>query len=138
MARTNRLGVVEWTIEDAAGTDTIILSASLSNQKKVEEATGKGFFEYISTMDVDTMTDQEGNELPTRHPLMPLAELFSYLQVGSEDTADEIFSCFFADISSYGDRFGTLQANLFRHLLGNKESEIIVATQDAEEKKVNA
>jgi hypothetical protein len=136
MARTNRLGVVEWTISDAAGTDTILLAASLENQKKVEEATGMGFFEYLQSMDTMSV-DDEGNIVMKSHPLRPIAELFSYLQVGSDDTADEIFSCFFADLSSYGGRLQELQDNFFNKLLGNSESKIISDTQKAEEKKVN-
>lgn len=137
MVRINCFGVVEWIIEDVVGIDMIILFVFLSNQKKVEEVIGKGFFEYIFIMDVDMMMDQEGNELFICYLFMFFVEFFSYFQVGLEDMVDEIFSCFFVDISLYGDCFGMFQVNFFCYFLGNKESEIIVVIQDVEEKKVN-
>lgn len=120
MALTNRLGVVNWTLEN----DVITLQASLLNQKKLEDGTGMGFFQFVSSME-----DERSN------PLMALATLFHYLQVGTSYTEDEIFGCFFADLSAYGDNFTALQTKLVNHMLGNKEAAIIAEAQKSEEKK---
>lgn len=122
MALTNRLGVVNWALEN----DVITLSSSLANQKKLEEATGMGFFEFVASMD-----DARSN------PLVTLATLFSFLQVGSDYSADDIFKCFFADLSAYGDGFTDLQTKLINHMLGQKEAAIIEKANKGKEAKGN-
>lgn len=123
MALTNRLGVVNWTLEN----DNITLAATPYNQKMLEDATGMGFFEYLSLMD------------STAHnPLVVLANVFHHCQVSTQHSVDDIYGCFFGDLSAYGDTFPALQEKFINHLTGNKESKIIADAHKAEEKKVNA
>lgn len=123
MALTNRLGVVNWTLEN----DVITLQSSLLNQKRLEDETGMGFFEFVSKLD-----DDKGN------PLMRMAELFHFLQVGTEYTPAEIYACFFADLNAYGDDFSVLQTKLINHMLGQKETAVIAAAPKEQEKKAKA
>lgn len=122
MALTNRLGVVNWQLEN----DVITLSSSLVNQKKLEDATGKGFFEFVSTMDD-----------PSTNPLGTLATLFEHLQIGTSYSAAEIYACFFADIGAYGDTFTDLQTKLINHMLGKNETAVIEKANKGKEVKGN-
>lgn len=86
MALKQRLGSYVYSITDDEGdTSTIKLTAKMGSMKALEEGTGLHFWDFLASCQTP----------------MKMAELFYYIQDGTEYSLDEIYGCFFADVVSF-------------------------------------